>query len=51
MNECKASADIVQLMSRIVIVVDFSDEGQKRSGQLQLTAKKREVNNGIPREV
>ena len=43
MNECKASADIVQLMSRIVIVVDV-DEGQKRSGQLQLTAKKREIN-------
>ena len=30
MNECKASADIVQLMSRIVIVVDCSDEGQKK---------------------
>ena len=47
MNECKASADIVQLMSRIVIVVDCSvvdcsDKGQKRSGQLQLTAKKKE---------
>ena len=46
MNECKATADIVELMSRIVIVVDV-DEGQKRSGQLQLTAKKkREVSNG-----
>ena len=42
MNECKATADIVELMSRIVIVVDCSDEGQKRSGQLQLTAKKKE---------
>ena len=46
MNECKASADIVQLMSRIVIVVDCSvvdcsDKGQKRSGQLQLTAKEK----------
>ena len=49
MNECKATADIVELMSRIVIVVDVvvdDDEGQKRSGQLQLTAKKREVSNG-----
>lgn len=44
MNECKSTADIVELMSRIVIIVD---EGQKkRSGQLQLTAKKREVSNG-----
>lgn len=41
MNECKSTADIVELMSRIVIVVDCSDEGQKRSGQLQLTAKKK----------
>ena len=40
MNECKATADIVELMSRIVIVVDV-DEGQKRSGQLQLTAKEK----------
>ena len=45
MNECKATADIVELMSRIVIVVDCSDEGQKRSGQ-QLTAKKRGISNG-----
>lgn len=30
MNECKATADIVELMSRIVIVVDCSDEGQKK---------------------
>lgn len=29
MNECKATADIVELMSRIVIVVDV-DEGQKK---------------------
>ena len=45
MNECKSTADIVELMSRIVIVVDVvvdDDEGQKRSGQLQLTAKKKE---------
>ena len=45
MNECKATADIVELMSRIVIAVDV-DEGQKRSGQLQLTAKKRGISNG-----
>lgn len=45
MNECKATADIVELMSRVVIIVDVY-EGQKRSGQLQLTAKKREVSNG-----
>ena len=46
MNEVKATADIVGLMSRVVIIVDV-DEGQKRSGQLQLTAKKkREVSNG-----
>lgn len=30
MNEVKATADIVQLMHRIVIVVDCSDEGQKK---------------------
>ena len=30
MNEVKATADIVELMSRIVIVVDCSDEGQKK---------------------
>ena len=30
MNECKATADIVELMSRIVIVVNCSDEGQKK---------------------
>ena len=29
MNECKVTADIVEFMSRIVIVVDI-DEGQKR---------------------
>ena len=29
MNECKATADIVELMSRIVIAVDV-DEGQKK---------------------
>ena len=41
MNECKATADIVELMSRVVIIVDVY-EGQKRSGQLQLAAKKKE---------
>lgn len=41
MNDCQATADIVELMSRVVIIVDI-DEGQKRSGQLQLTAKKKE---------
>ena len=30
MNECKVTADIVELMSRIVIVVDV-DEGQKEA--------------------
>lgn len=40
MNECKSTADIVELMSRIVIVVNV-DEREKRSGQLQLTAKKK----------
>ena len=31
MNECKSTADIVELMSRIVIVVDVDvDEGQKK---------------------
>ena len=46
MNECKSTADIVELMSRIVIVVDAVDvdEGQKRSGQQQQTAKKKENN-------
>lgn len=29
MNECKTTADIVELMSRIVIVVDVG-EGQKK---------------------
>ena len=29
MNECKATADIVELMSRIEIAVDV-DEGQKK---------------------
>ena len=46
MNEVKATADIVELMSRIVIVVDCSDDVAKRSGQLQLTAKKRGISNG-----
>ena len=45
MNEVKATADIVGLMSRVVIIVDV-DKGQKRSGQLQLTAKKRGISNG-----
>ena len=30
MNEVKATADIVGLMSRVVIVVDCSAEGQKK---------------------
>ena len=30
MNECKATADIVELVSRIVIVVDCSNEGAKK---------------------
>ena len=41
MIECKSTADIVELMSRVVIIVDVY-EGQKRSGQLQLTARKEE---------
>ena len=52
MNECKASADIVQLMSRIVIVVDCSvvdcsDKGQKKKRPAATDRKeKREVSNG-----
>ena len=43
MNEIKATADIVGLMSRVVIIVDCSNDGaKKRSGQLQLTARKEE---------
>ena len=40
MNEYKATADIVELMNRIVIVVDCSDEEQKRSGQTDRKEKK-----------
>ena len=47
MNECKATADIVELMSRIVIVVDCSDEGQKKKRPAATDRKeKREVSNG-----
>ena len=46
MNECKATADIVELMSRIVIVVDV-DEGQKKKRPAATDRKeKREVSNG-----
>lgn len=51
MNECKTTADIVELMSRIVIVVDVG-EGQKKKRPAATDRKeKREVSNGIPREV
>ena len=30
MNECKATADIVELMSRVVIIVDCSDDRAKK---------------------
>ena len=47
MNECKATADIVELMSRIVIVVDCSNEGQKKKRPAATDRKeKREVSNG-----
>ena len=49
MNECKATADIVELMSRIVIVVDVVDvdEGQKKKRPAATDRKeKREVSNG-----
>ena len=39
MNECKATADIVELMSRIVIVVDV-DEGQKKKKRPAATDRK-----------
>ena len=47
MNECKASADIVQLMSRIVIVVDCSvvdcsDKGQKKKRPAATDRKRKE---------
>ena len=46
MNECKSTADIVELMSRIVIVVDV-DEGQKKKRPAATDRKeKREVSNG-----
>ena len=47
MNECKATADIVELMSRIVIVVDCSDDGAKKKRPAATDRKeKREVSNG-----
>ena len=46
MNECKATADIVELMSRVVIIVDV-DEGQKKKRPAATDRKeKREVSNG-----
>ena len=45
MNECKATADIVELMSRIVIVVDV-DEGQKKKRPAATDRKKRGISNG-----
>ena len=41
MNECKATADIVELMSRIVIVVDV-DEGQKKKRPAATDRKEKE---------
>ena len=46
MNECKATADIVELMSRIVIVVDCSAEGQKKKRPAATDRKKRGISNG-----
>ena len=45
MNECKATADIVELMSRIVIAVDV-DEGQKKKRPAATDRKKRGISNG-----
>lgn len=47
MNECKSTADIVQLMSRIVIVVDCSvvdcsDEEQKKKRPAATDRKRKE---------
>ena len=52
MNECKAPADIVELMSRIVIVVDVVDvdEGQKKK-RPAATDRKEKRTTEIPREV
>ena len=44
MNECKSTADIVELMSRIVIVVDCSAEGQKKKRPAATDRKKKEIN-------
>ena len=41
MNECKATADIVELMSRIVIAVDV-DEGQKKKRPAATDRKRKE---------
>ena len=43
MNEVKATADIVGLMSRVVIVVDV-DEGQKKKRPAATDRKKKEIN-------
>ena len=45
MNECKATADIVELMSRIVIVVDVG-EWQKKKRPAATDRKKRGISNG-----
>lgn len=42
MNECKATADIVELMSRIVIIVDCSDKGQKKKRPAATDRKRKE---------
>ena len=46
MNEVKATADIVGLMSRVVIIVDCSDEGQKKKRPAATDRKKRGISNG-----
>ena len=45
MNECKATADIVELMSRLVIIVDV-DEGQKKKRPAATDREKRGISNG-----
>ena len=42
MNECKATADIVELMSRIAIVVDCSDDGAKKKRPAATDRKRKE---------
>lgn len=41
MNECKATADIVELVSRIVIIVEV-DEGQKKKRPAATDRKRKE---------